>query len=848
MLYSRPHRAWLILSTVLLLLLGAAVYLVQDRWQKELAAAHGAAERELGLLASLVKNGLLQGNYQQTSVTLVEWGETNADIVSLRLQADNGFLISSYQRAKPSQDKLSLTTDIQYSYAGRARLAFVKDLAPLKQHRERLILQLATAYLVLAGLLTALTRSLLLSRKKSIALQARTQELDQSNADLRQAMAQQQQAEDERDRLVSMMEATPDMVSMADTEGHITYFNRAGRVMTGIGNRALSSLKIPDVHPQWAGDLILHQGIPAAIRDGHWSGETALLGPDGEEIPVSQVILSHRDAQGRLQYLSTIIRDVSAQKRVEATLRESEARLSEAQHLARLGSWELDLVNDRLTWSDEIFRIFEIDPARFGASYEAFINAVHPDDRDFVNQAYSDSVRTRIPYDITHRLLMPDGRVKHVREVCRTSYNAQGEAVRSLGTVQDITELKQTEAALHDTLMLQHAILDHAGFAIISTTPEGLITSFNPAAQRMLGYAADEVVGKLSTAAMHLPAELAQRAAEVSAELGRRIEPGFEVIVAKSRLGLANENEWTYMRKDGSCFPVWLSVTALHNGAGEISGFLGMAVDITARKRADIEMKRYRERLEQMVEARTTELKAANQELESFAYSVSHDLRGPLRAIDGFAQALLEDYGDRLDTTGRGYLDRVRSGTQRMSQLIDDLLKLSRLSRATLQPETVDLSALARDILAHLHELDPERPLQTEVMPDLAATGDPGLLRAALENLLGNAWKYSSKQPRPRIEFGATRQDGETVYFVRDNGVGFDMAHAGKLFGAFQRLHHRDEFEGTGIGLATVQRIVHRHGGRIWAEAAPGQGATFYFTLGRADTDTTPAKTASPAG
>jgi signal transduction histidine kinase len=259
-----------------------------------------------------------------------------------------------------------------------------------------------------------------------------------------------------------------------------------------------------------------------------------------------------------------------------------------------------------------------------------------------------------------------------------------------------------------------------------------------------------------------------------------------------------------------------------------------LAKSHAALRDSEADVRRLNAGLTQRVRERTAQLEAVVKELESFSYSVSHDLRAPLRAIDGFASALEEDYADRLDDEGRDYLRRIRHGALRMADLIDDLLKLSRVSRSELTSQPVDLSGLAREILDRLAEAEPLRAVATAVQPGLGAQGDPGLLRAALENLLGNAWKYSSKQAQARIEFGAGEQAGETVYFVRDNGIGFDMAHAGKLFGPFQRLHHQNEFEGSGIGLATVRRIIQRHGGRIWAESMPGQGATFYFTLGDA--------------
>jgi light-regulated signal transduction histidine kinase (bacteriophytochrome) len=227
-------------------------------------------------------------------------------------------------------------------------------------------------------------------------------------------------------------------------------------------------------------------------------------------------------------------------------------------------------------------------------------------------------------------------------------------------------------------------------------------------------------------------------------------------------------------------------------------------------------------------------LRASNKELEAFVYSVSHDLRAPLRALDGFSDALISQYHDLLDDKGKHYLHRIQEGSLRMGQLIDDLLNLSRITRRDINLQRVDLSALAADIAAELRAEHPQHQVECVIAPDLAAVGDPHLLRIALQNLLANAWKFSGKCQSAHIEFGAKEQDGERVYSVRDNGVGFDMAYAGKLFAPFQRLHGAQEFPGTGIGLATAQRIVIRHGGRIWGEGAEGKGATFYFTLAKA--------------
>lgn len=246
---------------------------------------------------------------------------------------------------------------------------------------------------------------------------------------------------------------------------------------------------------------------------------------------------------------------------------------------------------------------------------------------------------------------------------------------------------------------------------------------------------------------------------------------------------------------------------------------------------AQDKLRQMNEGLERRVAERTVELEAANKELEAFSYSVSHDLRAPLRSIDGFSQALAEDYPDKLDDQGKNYVQRVRAATQRMGHLIDDLLQLSRVARADMKRETVDLSTLVMSAVEELREAQPGHTVEVVLQPGLTAEGDPKLLRVLLTNLLNNAWKFTGKIERPCVEFGATRENGKPVYYVRDNGAGFDMQYAHKLFGAFQRLHAMNEFPGTGVGLAIVQRIARRHGGEVRAEGRPGEGATFYFTL-----------------
>ncbi len=249
--------------------------------------------------------------------------------------------------------------------------------------------------------------------------------------------------------------------------------------------------------------------------------------------------------------------------------------------------------------------------------------------------------------------------------------------------------------------------------------------------------------------------------------------------------------------------------------------------EVAERKRAEDDIRNLNAQLVQ----RSAQLEASNKELETFSYSVSHDLRAPLRGIDGFSQAVMDDYDEKLDETGRGYLRRVRAASQRMSKLIDAMLNLARLTRAEIHTQTLDMSAMVHGILEDLQKIEPERNVEYVVKKNLFATADPQLIRAVLENLLGNAWKFTCQQETPRIEFGHEQYKGQAAFFVKDNGVGFDMAYVHKLFGAFQRLHSYTEYPGVGVGLATVHRIIQRHGGQIWAEGAVGEGATFHFTL-----------------
>lgn len=449
----------------------------------------------------------------------------------------------------------------------------------------------------------------------------------------------------------------------------------------------------------------------------------------------------------------------------------------------------------------------------------------HPDDRQRAWDAWQRATQDDAVYSVECRLRRADGAYRWWLIRGAPLRDENGTILKWFGTCTDIEEIKQTEHDLQQSQALLQAAMDRsqAGIAI-ADAPDGRLRYVNQAGLFIRGGSEAEVVDQVDAASYVASWRILHHD-------GTPYAPD-EVPLARAVLyGETSEAEFIICRDDHENRIVLARAAPIHDDEGVVTAGVVVFHDITERKQAEDEVRRLNAELEQRVVARTAQLEATNRELEAFAYSVSHDLRAPLRAIDGFSAMVAEDAAEHLTAADVEHLQRVRNAAQRMGLLIDDLLGLSRTARKDLTVTSVDLTGLAEEVSAELRREQPEREVDLVIAPHLRADADPALLRMILVNLLDNAWKFTSKHETARVEVGAREVDGECVFFVRDDGAGFDTRHARKLFGAFERMHSPGEFEGTGIGLATVQRLVTRHGGRIWAEAEVEKGATFYFTL-----------------
>ncbi|MBN1343821.1 MAG: PAS domain S-box protein [Phycisphaerae bacterium] len=495
-------------------------------------------------------------------------------------------------------------------------------------------------------------------------------------------------------------------------------------------------------------------------------------------------------------------------------LRENEERMQLALDAANEGMWDWRVQSGGIYLSPRWHTMLGYEPGELPACYGTWTRLLHPDDREPVERRMRDHVEHKDEgFEFEFRMRTKSGHWRWI--LCRgkvVERSPDGQPVRLVGTNSDVTDRKQAEAELMREKAFSDTTIDSLPGVFYLFNEQARFLRWNRNLEDVLGYSTEEL------SRIHV---LDLFTGDDRALIEQKIQ-----VALVSGQAMAEAN---IISKDGQATPYLFTGRRLT--LGEATCILGMGIDISERRRAEEQIRRLNTELEGRVVRRTAELQAANTELEAFCYSVSHDLRAPLRRIDGFSQALLDDYPDRLDEQGQDYLNRVRASAQRMGMLIDDLLRLSRITQSEMRRKDTDLSQMAREIADGLRDRDPDRAVDVVIEDGIRAECDAQLLRAVLENLFENAWKFTGKRPRARVEFGSFTRDEERVYLVRDNGAGFDMAYAERLFGAFQRLHSESEYEGTGIGLATVRRVIRRHGGRVWAEGAVDQGATFYFTL-----------------
>ncbi len=451
-----------------------------------------------------------------------------------------------------------------------------------------------------------------------------------------------------------------------------------------------------------------------------------------------------------------------------------------------------------------------------GHSPGEFSPPLQPGGRDSAEAAKKviDAALAGKPQFLTWQYRRKDGKLLDA-EVFLKTIEVEGRKL-NLVISRDVTERKQMEAALRASEERFRSVFEFSLVGIGIANLEGEFLEANRAFCRFLGFSEKELLKQPLLNFTHTDDR-------------EKTTLALDELIGGQRPWIDYEKR--YVRKDGAVVWGHTTVSLAYDANENPLRLVGLVQDITDRKRAEEEILKLNQELEARVIERTRELELATQEMEAFTYSVSHDLRAPLRAIGGFSEALLEDYAEKLDEDGKKYLRYLQEGSQDMSDLIDGLLKLSRSTRGEMAREPVELSLLVTGVVKELRQAEPDRQVTVHIAENVKADADPRLLKAVMENLLGNAWKYTAQTADASIEFGAEQQDGETVFFVRDNGAGFDMAYADKLFLPFQRLHKTAEYSGTGIGLATVERIIHRHGGRVWAKGAVGEGATFYFTL-----------------
>jgi PAS domain S-box-containing protein len=677
----------------------------------------------------------------------------------------------------------------------------------------------------------------------------------------------------------------PVAIQVFSQDGRCVLVNEAFRALFGGEPPPSGSLFQSDPEEQ----RLLCQAVRRAFEgevgelEPHWWSSEALWAAEGarpRRVGLELKVTPVHGPMGEVRYAAIFFSDVTAElqraqhieelQELTASLGQSkelllhsEEQLRLAMQAARVGIFEWNIRTGVTQWSPELEEMHGLAAGTATHTFGGWESLVHPDDRAAALDTIQRAFETMLPVEGEWRVIWPDGSVHWLAGRFRVFTGKDGHPQRMLGVNIDITDRKQGELALQGAAArLEILASTSRAFAATATEYQPLLDTIARSVAEQIGdgcavmLASDDRKSLLHAASAHRDPKLAEVYAKAVAPLpieyesseivtARVMRTGEPMMVAIAHPEEAASRVAPELREAVIKLNIHSFAVVPIRARGQVIGLLSLfrsrpgypydpkdvelLQDLADRAGLAIDSARLYQQLEDRVAERTAELERANRELGAFSYSVSHDLRTPLRAIDGFSRALSEDYADKLDAEGHRYLERVRSGALKMSHLTDDLLALAQLTRTQIEGVPVDLSGLVRGAYDELKAREPSREVELVAEPGLTAHADRRLMGIVIENLMGNAWKFTSKTPNARIEFGRTP---EGAFFLRDNGVGFDMALARRLFQPFHRLHHPAEFEGSGIGLATSQRIIERHKGRIWAEAAVGKGATFYFTVG----------------
>lgn len=613
------------------------------------------------------------------------------------------------------------------------------------------------------------------------------------------------------------LDMSPDAIVLVNESGVIIYLNHQAEHLFGYSSAEVIDKKIEILIPEEYREK--HVSDRAKFLENPRSycvdqlREVTGLCKDGSELPMD-IKLGPVEMDDSL-LVCVSIRDASVRLQRDEAIQASDARFKELIETMNEGFAEAD--------KDYIFKYVNtklcnlLGYSRSEMIGRPLLDFIHNEDQELMKEQMK-LRRQGIAKPFELSFTSKSGQRVYTLASPKAVFDEEHMYNGSFGVLTDLTELKEDERALKVSEERYCALVDSISSGVQESDLNGKIVFSNKAHSEMHGYEEGGMLGK--------------------SVWDMAITDDERDYIRMYYLSLVKDQPepTPYFTQDktssGDIIEIQVDWNYLYDELGKLAGFVSIITDISERKQVELELRKHRKYLEAMVSERTAELEDANKELESFSYSVSHDLSAPLRYMDGFSQALLEDYADKLDDVGKDYLRRIRHSAQHMKRQIDALLSLSKVTRDALDLKAVNLSAIAETVIRKYQGYDVQRQVEVDIEKGISGWGDARLLEILLDNLIGNAWKYTRNTDSAHIGFGVKRGDGKTIYHVYDNGVGFDMNFAKKLFGAFQRLHKDDEFEGTGIGLATVARIIRCHSGKVWAEAELDQGATFFFTLG----------------